>query len=69
MATPMVAMLPQGFVAELLDGNEFPKRAGTAEDFAEAVNFLIRNVLVNAEVLRLDGGARPPARTKFSSGQ
>lgn len=69
MATPMVAFLPPDFVSELLDGNEFPKRAGTGEDFAAAVDFLIRNVLVNAEVLRLDGGARPPARTQFGSGQ
>jgi NAD(P)-dependent dehydrogenase (short-subunit alcohol dehydrogenase family) len=68
MATPMVAMLPPDFVEELLKGNEFPKRAGTAEDFAEAVLFLIRNVLVNGEVLRLDGGARPPARTQWASG-
>jgi NAD(P)-dependent dehydrogenase (short-subunit alcohol dehydrogenase family) len=69
MATPMVAMLPPDFVAELLSGNEFPKRAGTAQDFAEAVNFLIRTALVNGEVLRLDGGARPPARTMWASGQ
>jgi len=69
MATPMVAMLPPDFVAELLRDVEFPKRAGTGEDFAEAVNFLIRTVLVNGEVLRLDGGARPPARTMWASGQ
>jgi NAD(P)-dependent dehydrogenase (short-subunit alcohol dehydrogenase family) len=69
MATPMVAMLPPDFVAELLADVEFPKRAGTAEDFAAAVDFLIRTVLVNGEVLRLDGGARPPARTKWASGQ
>lgn len=67
MATPMVAMLPPDFVVELLAGNEFPKRAGTGEDFAQAVLFLIRNTLVNGEVLRLDGGARPPARTQWAS--
>ncbi|MEO5705781.1 MAG: SDR family NAD(P)-dependent oxidoreductase [Alteraurantiacibacter sp.] len=69
MATPMVAMLPPDFVAELLRDVEFPKRAGTAEDFAAAVDFLIRTTLVNGEVLRLDGGARPPARTQWASGQ
>jgi len=69
MATPMVALLPPDFISELLEGNEFPKRAGTAEDFAAAVDFLIRTVLVNGEVLRLDGGARPPARTQWASGQ
>ena len=69
MATPMVAMLPPDFVAELLRDVEFPKRAGTGEDFAAAVDFLIRTPLVNGEVLRLDGGARPPARTQWASGQ
>lgn len=69
MATPMVAMLPPDFVAELLSDVEFPKRAGTGEDFAAAIDFLIRTVLVNGEVLRLDGGARPPARTQWAAGQ
>lgn len=67
MATPMVAMLPPEFVAELLRDVEFPKRAGTGEDFAAAVDFLVRTPLVNGEVLRLDGGARPPARTQWAS--
>jgi NAD(P)-dependent dehydrogenase (short-subunit alcohol dehydrogenase family) len=68
MATPMVAGLPPPLVDELLEGNEFPRRPGTGEDFAQAVEFLIRAPLVNGEVLRLDGGARPPARTKWASG-
>lgn len=69
MATPMVAMLPPDLVDELLHDVEFPKRAGNGEDFARAVDFLIRTVLVNGEVVRLDGGARPPARTKWASSQ
>lgn len=68
MATPMVAMLPPDFVDELLQGNEFPKRAGTGEDFASAIEFIIRNTLFNAEVMRLDAGARPPARTNWTAG-
>jgi NAD(P)-dependent dehydrogenase (short-subunit alcohol dehydrogenase family) len=68
MATPMVAMLPPPLVDELLEGNEFPRRAGTGEDFAAAVDFVIRTPLVNGEVIRLDGGARPPARTRWASG-
>ena len=67
MATPMVAMLPPDFVEELLKGNEFPKRAGTAEDYAQVVEFIIRTPLINGEVIRLDGGARPPARTTWST--
>ncbi|MEO6387450.1 MAG: SDR family NAD(P)-dependent oxidoreductase [Croceibacterium sp.] len=68
MATPMVAMLPPALLDELLEGNEFPRRAGTGEDFAAAINFIIRTPLVNGEVIRLDGGARPPARTRWASG-
>ena len=69
MDTPMVAMLPDDFVAELVDGNEFPKRAGTADEYAAVAEFLIRTPLINGEVVRLDAGARPPARTKWASGQ
>ena len=69
MATPMVAGLPRDLYDELLEANEFPRRAGTAEEFAEVVEFLVRTPLINAEVIRLDGGARPPARTKWGAGE
>ncbi|MGZ3255779.1 MAG: SDR family NAD(P)-dependent oxidoreductase [Croceibacterium sp.] len=69
MDTPMVAMLPPDFVDELIGGNEFPKRAGTADEYAAVAEFLIRTPLINGEVVRLDAGARPPARTKWASGQ
>ena len=69
METPMVATLPPDFVEELLTGNEFPKRAGRADEFAAAVEFIIRTPLINGEVIRLDGGARPPARTQWAAGE
>lgn len=69
MDTPMVAALPPDFVAELVGGNEFPKRAGTADEYAAVAEFLIRTPLINGEVVRLDAGARPPARTQWASGQ
>jgi NAD(P)-dependent dehydrogenase (short-subunit alcohol dehydrogenase family) len=69
MDTPMVAMLPPDFVEELIAGNEFPKRAGTADEYAAVAEFLIRTPLINGEVVRLDAGARPPARSKWASGQ
>jgi NAD(P)-dependent dehydrogenase (short-subunit alcohol dehydrogenase family) len=68
MNTPMVAMLPPDFVTELLEDNEFPKRAGTADEYAAVAEFLIRTPLINGEVVRLDAGARPPARTKWGAG-
>jgi NAD(P)-dependent dehydrogenase (short-subunit alcohol dehydrogenase family) len=69
MDTPMVAGLPPDLVAELLEGNEFPKRAGTADEYAAVAEFLIRTPLINGEVVRLDAGARPPARTTWASGR
>ena len=68
MAKPMVAMLPPALVDELLQDNEFPKRAGRADEYAEVAEFLIRTPLINGEVIRLDAGARPPARTRWASG-
>ncbi|GAA0271671.1 3-hydroxyacyl-CoA dehydrogenase [Alteraurantiacibacter aestuarii] len=67
MATPMVAFLPEDFVAELLQGCEFPKRAGRADEFASTALFIIENALLNGEVIRLDAGTRPPARTAWSA--
>ncbi len=67
MATPMVAFLPDDFVTELLQGCEFPKRAGRADEFASTALFIIENALLNGEVIRLDAGTRPPARTQWSA--
>jgi NAD(P)-dependent dehydrogenase (short-subunit alcohol dehydrogenase family) len=68
MATPMVSFLPDAFVAELLKDAEFPKRAGRAEEFAEVAEFIIRTPLLNGDVIRLDAGTRPPARTRWGAG-
>src|SRR5690606_36902477 len=67
MATPMVGFLPEDFVAELLADAEFPRRAGRAEEFARVVRFIVENPLLNGDVIRLDAGTRPPARTRWSA--
>lgn len=68
MATPMVSFLPEDFVAELLEDAEFPKRAGRSEEFAKVAEFIVRTPLLNGDVIRLDAGTRPPARTQWSAG-
>ena len=68
MDTPMVSFLPADFVAELIKDTEFPKRAGRSEEFARLALFMIENPLLNGEVIRLDAGTRPPARTQWSQG-
>lgn len=68
MATPLVETLPDAFIAELLKDAEFPKRAGRTDEFGEVVEFVIRTPLLNGDVIRLDAGTRPPARTTWAAG-
>lgn len=68
MATPMVAAVPEPVVADLLRNAEFPRRPGRADEFAAVVDFIVRTPLLNGEVIRLDAGTRPPARSSFGAG-
>ena len=65
--TPMTAGLPKPIVDELLQTAEFPKRAGRADEFAQLAMFIVRNAMLNGETIRLDGGTRPPARTRWTA--
>jgi len=56
--TPMSAGLPVNTIDKLESGVEFPKRLGTPEEYASLVVFMIENVYINGEVIRLDGGIR-----------
>jgi NAD(P)-dependent dehydrogenase (short-subunit alcohol dehydrogenase family) len=68
MDTPMVSFLPADFLAELTKDAEFPRRAGRSDEFARLALFIVENPLLNGEVIRLDAGTRPPARTTWSQG-
>ena len=46
------------FKAKLIAPVVFPKRMGTAAEFAQLVRSLIENDYMNAEVIRFDGGIR-----------
>src|SRR5215471_7650790 len=46
------------FKAKLIAPVVFPKRMGTAAEFAQLVQSLIANDYMNAEVIRFDGGIR-----------
>jgi NAD(P)-dependent dehydrogenase (short-subunit alcohol dehydrogenase family) len=48
----------EDFKARLTAPVVFPKRMGTAEEFAHLVRSLIENDYMNAEVIRFDGGIR-----------
>lgn len=60
-ATPMTAGLPGDLVDDLVSTIEYPRRAGRPEEFAELALFLVRSPYINADIIRLDGGARSPA--------
>ena len=40
----------------------FPKRLGTADDFASLALELVRNHYLNGEVIRMDAGIRMPPK-------
>ncbi len=62
MDTPMLAAAPQELKDALAELHVFPKRLGTAADFASLVVHMAENPLLNGEVVRLDAGARMPPR-------
>ena len=60
--TPMVAMMPPNVQDALGAQVPFPKRLGTAEEYARLACFLIENPYMNAAAIRLDGGIRMAPR-------
>ncbi|WP_018653745.1 SDR family NAD(P)-dependent oxidoreductase [Actinomadura flavalba] len=60
--TPMVGGLPDAAVASLAGQFQHPARMGDPAEFAALVASVLRNTMLNAAVLRLDGGLRPGPR-------
>jgi NAD(P)-dependent dehydrogenase (short-subunit alcohol dehydrogenase family) len=58
MDTPLLAGLPEPARESLGQQVLFPKRLGTAEEYAEAAYFLLTHDYMNAETIRMDGGIR-----------
>jgi 3-hydroxyacyl-CoA dehydrogenase/3-hydroxy-2-methylbutyryl-CoA dehydrogenase len=58
MDTPMTRAASEGYLQRLLELQLFPRRFGTAEDFARIVRAIMESTLLNGEVIRLDAGAR-----------
>jgi NAD(P)-dependent dehydrogenase (short-subunit alcohol dehydrogenase family) len=59
-ATPMLAGLPDGVTDALGKGVPFPSRLGDPDEFARLVLHICDNVMLNGEVIRLDGALRMP---------
>src|SRR4051812_39606787 len=60
--TPMVAMMPPNVQEALAAQVPFPKRLGTAEEYARLACFMVENPYMNAAAVRLDGGIRMAPR-------
>lgn len=60
--TPMMAGLPQDVQDSLAAGTPFPKRLGTAAEYADLAMAIYRNNMLNGETIRLDGAVRLAAR-------
>jgi 3-hydroxyacyl-CoA dehydrogenase/3-hydroxy-2-methylbutyryl-CoA dehydrogenase len=60
--TPMMAGFPEKVREALGKMPVFPQRLGRPAEFAELVQHIIENPMLNGEVIRLDGGLRMAAR-------
>jgi 3-hydroxyacyl-CoA dehydrogenase/3-hydroxy-2-methylbutyryl-CoA dehydrogenase len=56
--TPMLAGLPEAARESLGSQVPFPSRLGRPEEYAELVHSILRNAMLNGEVIRLDGAIR-----------
>lgn len=56
--TPMMAGLPEEARQSLGQQVPFPPRLGQPEEFASLVAHIIENIMINGEVIRLDGAIR-----------
>ena len=60
--TPMMAALPQDVQDSLGKATPFPPRLGRPDEFAALVRSIVDNVMLNGEVIRLDGAVRLAAK-------
>ncbi len=62
IGTPLLLNMPQEVQDSLAAQVPFPHRFGRPEEFAGLVMHLVENVMINGEVVRLDGAMRMQAR-------
>ena len=60
--TPMMAGMPEQVREALGSSVPFPPRLGRPAEFATLVHHIVENVMLNGEVIRLDGAIRMGAR-------
>jgi NAD(P)-dependent dehydrogenase (short-subunit alcohol dehydrogenase family) len=60
--TPQLATLPQDVLDSLGQQVPFPSRLGQPDEFAQLVESIVTNPMLNGEVIRLDGAIRMAAK-------
>jgi 3-hydroxyacyl-CoA dehydrogenase/3-hydroxy-2-methylbutyryl-CoA dehydrogenase len=60
--TPMLAGLPEVVQTQLATQVPFPSRLGDPDEYAQLAEHIVRNPMLNGEVIRLDGALRMPPR-------
>jgi len=60
--TPIADHIPQEVIDSMLDGRMFPNRFGEPAEFGQLAVDIVRNPMLNGEVIRLDAGVRLQAR-------
>ncbi|HSR93950.1 MAG TPA: SDR family NAD(P)-dependent oxidoreductase [Solirubrobacterales bacterium] len=60
--TPLLAALPEDARTALGAGIPFPSRLGRPEEYAQLVEQIVANPMLNGETIRLDGALRMPPK-------
>jgi NAD(P)-dependent dehydrogenase (short-subunit alcohol dehydrogenase family) len=60
--TPMLTNMPPDAQKSLVETTVFPKRLGKPSEFANFIAHIIQNLLLNGEIVRLDGAVRLTAK-------
>ncbi|EQC42431.1 3-hydroxyacyl-CoA dehydrogenase type-2 [Saprolegnia diclina VS20] len=60
--TPLLAGLPDAVQEQLGKTVPFPSRLGHPEDYAQLVQSIVENKMINGEVIRIDGALRMPPK-------
>lgn len=58
IATPMLGGMPEEVQESLIATTVFPKRLGSAKEFAKLATHIIENAYINGEIIRFDGAVR-----------
>ena len=60
--TPMLMVMPEEVRAALGASVPFPQRLGRPDEYAQLVETIVRNPMLNGETIRLDGAIRMPPK-------